>query len=98
MVVITVADRGPGVAPGDRQRALQRFVRLEESRSRPGAGLGLSLVAAVARLHGGSVRLEDNVPGLRAIILLPAARPPQQQVSAPGETTARKAVASPALQ
>ena len=65
-VEISVADRGPGVAPQDRQRALQRFVRLEKSRSAPGAGLGLSLVAAVARLHGGSVRLEDNAPGLRA--------------------------------
>ena len=68
---ITVADRGPGVAPEDRARALQRFVRLEKSRSRPGSGLGLSLVAAVARLHGGSIRLEDNNPGLRAILSLP---------------------------
>ena len=59
-IEIAVADRGPGVAPEDRKRALQRFVRLEKSRSQPGAGLGLSLVAAVARLHGGSVRLEDN--------------------------------------
>ena len=49
-----------------------RFVRLEKSRSRPGSGLGLSLVAAVARLHGGSVRLEDNGPGLRAVLSLPA--------------------------
>ena len=71
-IEITVADRGPGVAPQDRERALKRFVRLEESRSRPGSGLGLSLVAAVARLHGGSIRLEDNAPGLRAILALPA--------------------------
>ena len=68
-----MADRGPGVAPEDRKRALQRFVRLEKSRSRPGVGLGLSLVAAVARLHGGSVRLEDNAPGLRAV-LVPASQ------------------------
>ena len=68
---ISVADRGPGVAEQDRVRALQRFVRLEKSRSRPGSGLGLSLVAAVARLHGGSVRLEDNNPGLRAVLSLP---------------------------
>ena len=60
-IEIAVADRGPGVAVADRGRALQRFVRLEKSRSRPGSGLGLSLVAAVARLHGGSIRLEDNV-------------------------------------
>jgi signal transduction histidine kinase len=44
---------------------LERFVRLEESRSRPGAGLGLSLALAVARLHGGDLRLEDNSPGLK---------------------------------
>ncbi|KAB2912401.1 MAG: HAMP domain-containing protein [Hyphomicrobiaceae bacterium] len=70
-VEIAVADRGPGVAPEDRERAVQRFVRLEKSRSRPGSGLGLSLVAAVARLHGGSLRLEDNAPGLRAVLRLP---------------------------
>jgi signal transduction histidine kinase len=62
------------VAPEDRERALARFVRLEKSRSRPGSGLGLSLVAAVARLHGGSIRLEDNRPGLRAVLALPASR------------------------
>jgi signal transduction histidine kinase len=70
-IEIAVGDRGPGVAPQDRERALQRFVRLEKSRSRPGSGLGLSLVAAVARLHGGSIRLEDNTPGLRAVLTLP---------------------------
>jgi signal transduction histidine kinase len=70
-VEIGVADRGPGVAPQDRERALQRFVRLEKSRSQPGSGLGLSLVAAVARLHGGSIRLEDNAPGLKAVLTLP---------------------------
>jgi hypothetical protein len=72
IIEIVVADRGPGVAPQDRERALARFVRLEKSRSRPGSGLGLSLVAAVARLHGGSVRLEDNAPGLKAVLAFPA--------------------------
>lgn len=71
-VAITVADDGPGIPAADRERALKRFVRLEQSRSRPGTGLGLSLVAAVARLHGGSVRLEDNAPGLRVVLTLPA--------------------------
>jgi signal transduction histidine kinase len=70
-IEIAVADRGPGIAAEDRERALKRFVRLEKSRSRPGAGLGLSLVAAVARMHGGSVRLEDNTPGLRAVLSIP---------------------------
>ena len=66
--MLTVADRGPGIAAADRARVLDRFVRLEGSRSRPGSGLGLSLAAAVARMHGGAVELEDNEPGL--------ARPP----------------------
>jgi signal transduction histidine kinase len=70
-IEITVADHGPGVAPQDRDRALQRFVRLEKSRSKPGSGLGLSLVAAVARLHGGAIRLEDNAPGLKVVLALP---------------------------
>ncbi len=73
--ILTVADRGPGIPLEDRERALKRFVRLESSRTRPGSGLGLSLVAAVVRLHGGSVRLEDNGPGLRVTIALPLASP-----------------------
>jgi len=68
---IVVTDRGPGVPAPERERVLGRFVRLEESRSEPGSGLGLSLVAAVARLHGGSLRLEDNEPGLRVVLVLP---------------------------
>jgi signal transduction histidine kinase len=68
---IVVTDRGPGVPASDRERVLGRFVRLEASRSEPGSGLGLSLVAAVARLHGGSLRLADNEPGLRVILALP---------------------------
>jgi signal transduction histidine kinase len=72
-IVLTVADRGPGIAPADRARVLDRFVRLEGSRSRPGSGLGLSLAAAVARMHGGTVDLEDNQPGLRVRLTLPAA-------------------------
>ena len=77
-VVLTVADRGPGIAPADRARVLGRFVRLEGSRSRPGSGLGLSLAAAVARMHGGSVELEDNQPGLRVRVTLPAEPAPLQ--------------------
>lgn len=71
MVEIAVGDRGPGIPEADRARAMRRFVRLEASRSKPGTGLGLSLVAAVAQLHGGSLRLEDNAPGLRAVLSLP---------------------------
>jgi signal transduction histidine kinase len=70
-VVITVADRGPGIAEADRPRAVERFVRLPQSAAQPGSGLGLSLAAAVARLHGGELTLEDNAPGLRVVITLP---------------------------
>ena len=75
MIEITVADHGPGISPKDRERVLGRFVRLENSRSRPGSGLGLSMVAAVARLHHGALRIEDNEPGLRVVLSLPAIRP-----------------------
>jgi signal transduction histidine kinase len=70
---LIVADRGPGIPEADRERALDRFVRLEASRTAPGSGLGLSLVAAVARLHGGAIRVEDNRPGLRLVVALPLA-------------------------
>ena len=71
-VEISVADRGPGIPAQDRARVLDRFVRLENSRSRPGSGLGLSLAAAVARLHNGNLQIEDNAPGLRVVLLFPA--------------------------
>jgi signal transduction histidine kinase len=74
-IVLTVADRGPGIADADRGRVVERFVRLEQSRSQPGSGLGLSLASAVARLHGGELKLEDNQPGLRSVIALPRAGP-----------------------
>lgn len=70
-VLVTVADNGPGIPEADRGRVVERFVRLEKSRTEPGSGLGLSLVAAVARLHKGELRLEDNAPGLRAVVELP---------------------------
>ena len=74
-ITLTVADHGPGIAVADRGRVVERFVRLEQSRSQPGSGLGLSFAAAVARLHGGELRLEDNEPGLKSIIALPRAGP-----------------------
>lgn len=74
-IEISVADRGPGIAAADRGRVLERFVRLEKSRSQPGSGLGLSLASAIARLHGGELRLEDNAPGLRVVLSLPRAAP-----------------------
>ncbi|WP_294300602.1 HAMP domain-containing sensor histidine kinase [uncultured Sphingomonas sp.] len=70
-VHIAVGDRGPGIAPADREAALRRFGRLDPARSKPGAGLGLTLVAAVAKMHGGRLELGDNAPGLRATVILP---------------------------
>jgi len=75
LVLLTVSDRGPGIPEEMRERVVERFVRLEQSRSVPGSGLGLSLASAVARLHGGELRLEDNRPGLRASIVLPRGGP-----------------------
>ena len=70
-VDLTVADSGPGIPVADRARVVERFVRLEESRNSPGTGLGLSLVAAVARLHNARLTLDDNNPGLKATISFP---------------------------
>jgi signal transduction histidine kinase len=77
-IEIAVLDDGPGVPPAERDRVLERFVRLEGARSTPGAGLGLSLVAAVARLHNGGLHLRDGLGegerrGLGAALVLPAA-------------------------
>jgi signal transduction histidine kinase len=75
-VLLTVVDRGPGIPEGDRAHVIERFVRLEQSRSQPGSGLGLSLASAVARLHHGALKLDDNAPGLKATIVLPQADAP----------------------
>ncbi|MDT8344136.1 MAG: HAMP domain-containing sensor histidine kinase [Thermohalobaculum sp.] len=73
--VLSVADRGPGIPEDARARVRQRFVRLDPARGGEGAGLGLALVDAVARLHGARLGLDDNAPGLRATIRFPRARP-----------------------
>ena len=72
-VVLGVFDNGAGISESDRVRVTERFVRLEESRSKPGAGLGLSLVSAVAHLHGGALVLGDNGPGLTVRLKMPEA-------------------------
>ncbi len=79
-IEITVTDTGPGVPDEDRDRVVERFVRLEQSRSAPGAGLGLSLVAAVASAHAGRLELDEGPgriggmgPGLRAALVFPPA-------------------------
>ena len=62
---VTVSDSGPGIPEQARDKVFRRFYRLDESRGQPGNGLGLSLVAAVAKLHEMKPRMEDNAPGLR---------------------------------
>jgi signal transduction histidine kinase len=69
--VIAVTDSGPGIAEADRERVLQRFVRLDATRSTPGSGLGLSLVDAVAKLHGAELMLTDAHPGLKVSLAFP---------------------------
>jgi len=71
-LVATVADNGPGVPAEERERVFRRFYRLERSITTPGSGLGLSLVAAVAELHGIELRVEDNAPGLRITMIFKA--------------------------
>ena len=71
-VLIQVEDHGPGIAEADRAQALKRFGRLDSARTTPGAGLGMALIEAVARLHGGRFELADNAPGLIARIVLPS--------------------------
>ena len=69
--VLRVSDTGAGLRPGEHERVFERFYRAEETRSLPGTGLGLSLVAAIARLHGGRVRVSDNAPGTIFDFVLP---------------------------
>ncbi|QWG21827.1 HAMP domain-containing protein [Bradyrhizobium sediminis] len=71
-VLLSVTDHGPGIPEADRSHAVERFVRLEASRTQPGSGLGLSLASAVATLHGGELRLGDAYPGLSATLAIPA--------------------------
>ena len=70
-VIARVHDTGPGIPEAEREKVFQRLYRLEKSRSRPGNGLGLSLVAAIAELHGAKVALGDNRPGLCVTIAFP---------------------------
>jgi signal transduction histidine kinase len=70
---IAIADDGPGIATDQHDHVFKRFYRLEQSRYTPGNGLGLSLVAAVSRLHGAEIALQDNAPGLTVQLSFPVA-------------------------
>jgi signal transduction histidine kinase len=71
---LAIADQGQGIPDTDKERVKGRFVRLDESRSKPGSGLGLSLVSAIMSLHGGKLELEDAGPGLKVVLSFPAAK------------------------
>ena len=72
-IKIVVADGGGGIPEEDREKVFRRFYRREQSRTTPGSGLGLALASAIAELHGATISLEDNGPGLRAVVEFPAA-------------------------
>jgi signal transduction histidine kinase len=102
IVRVSVRDRGIGMQGSDLARASERFFRAESARNTPGSGLGLSLVQAVAQLHGGRLELHDGQPGLDAVLLLPAApaaalaKPPallrMEPPSSPDNTPERRGV------
>jgi signal transduction histidine kinase len=89
-VLLSVSDHGPGIPEADRGHAVERFVRLEASRTLPGSGLGLSLASAVATLHGGDLTLADANPGLRATLALPARAATSDRVAAQTQDVPQK--------
>ena len=70
-VAATVADNGPGVPEAEYDKVFRRLYRLDKSRATPGSGLGLSLVRAIADLHGATIRLEDRKPGIAVVVAFP---------------------------
>jgi signal transduction histidine kinase len=92
---LAVRDDGPGIPDADKPKATERFFRGDASRGSPGVGLGLSIVEAVARLHGGALRLEDNHPGLSARMLIAAREGRARTVIAPQAAAAPAAPPGP---
>ena len=90
-VLLSVTDHGPGIPAADRKHAVERFVRLEASRTLPGSGLGLSLASAVATLHGGDLRLDDAHPGLVVTLAIPALSGPSDRLAAQTQDVPQKA-------
>ena len=90
-VLLSVTDHGPGIPEADREHAVERFVRLEASRTQPGSGLGLSLASAVATLHGGELKLADAHPGLTATLAFPAPAGPGERLAAQTQDVPQKA-------
>jgi signal transduction histidine kinase len=90
-VLLSVTDHGPGIPVADRKHAVERFVRLEASRTQPGSGLGLSLASAVATLHGGDLRLDDAHPGLIVTLAIPALPGASDRLAAQTQDVSQKA-------
>jgi signal transduction histidine kinase len=90
-VLLSVTDHGPGIPVADRKHAVERFVRLEASRTQPGSGLGLSLASAVATLHGGDLQLDDAHPGLIATLAIPALSGSSDRLAAQTQDMSQKA-------
>jgi signal transduction histidine kinase len=89
-VLLSVTDHGVGIPEADRKHAVERFVRLDTSRTQPGSGLGLSLASAVAILHGGELRLGDAHPGLVATLVIPARAGASDRLAAPAQDMSQK--------
>ncbi len=94
-ICLAVRDDGPGIPPAEREHVLQRFYRLDASRSTPGSGLGLSLVAAIARLHEADVVLADNHPGLAVSVSFTASPTVLHGASAEPRAAARSVSVPP---
>jgi signal transduction histidine kinase len=95
-IVLAVRDGGPGIPPADRERVKERFVRLDQSRTRPGSGLGLALAAAVAKRHQGRLELLDGLrngdnPGLEVQLIVPVLAPIKERTRTPAVKEAKPA-------
>jgi len=92
---IAVSDNGPGIDDAEKAKVMQRFYRGDASRGTPGVGLGLSLVQAVAKLHGSALELLDNGPGLRVVMSVPIDASSASQREAPPQAAPASDVVAP---
>jgi signal transduction histidine kinase len=93
--VAVVWDTGPGIPFDERENVFRRLYRLEKSRTTPGSGLGLSMAAAIAELHGATIKLDDNKPGVRISVSFPRARSSMHAMSTPRKKGAEHAGSAP---
>jgi len=96
-VEISVADNGPGIDAAEKCKVMERFYRGDASRGTPGVGLGLSLVQAVAKLHGSPLELYDQAPGLRVVLSMPALEASSAVLKTPAQEPASAALSASTL-